>query len=594
MESYNFSKPEEVERFSALPERERRQHINFSRNYADDINRRIDVGEEKNEQEALETIEQEKRDFRMKFRTAILDCLKGIAAYNEEIFRDTERKEHFSTVTDIEEGWINDIDEQIVPEEREKWDWQGVWTEMANTEAIIENDPLALRFLGTKTCEIPSQHIESQLRLRYKLMHTFEKIASSNGAGYSLRPSLSGFLNIPYGQECGIQLGAQMLAPNSSTDSFFELFDVQNVLTSLRESFTVQEKKCSFREKHRLSKGCFDRHVRSFIDKNGGWNGECVLEFGGDHTAAVLKQYGAIDEIVDAGNSGYANLSGYHVDDRSKLITLGNYLEKSPIRVADMICSANTLDTESGIEAMARPCSGVSRKSYYLQSIMATEELSLIFYGQLKDGGFMIHDELGLPDDLCEAIGIVNVGEFTFSNGLDDDPKKLAHSSWSDERLHFYKKIRKPDIRRFVMGNKIAVYDEQEDLWKLEGFRYEWKEERVSLTSKEFILSGRRELEYTADENRPPFDWRTGQRIFSNGSMWDFRQDGFRVTCLKEELPELLSIFSADEIAWALSSESRKNSELWRELLLNCKSEKEQISVSRSIPEELKSELIPV
>ncbi len=593
---FDFRKSEDVAKYDALSQKQKAEIKEADQNNVTEMTHRIETGESMEYQEAFELIENEKREFKAKLRSTVFDFLKGITSFNKNFYKESPRQDDFDKMdARLESVWTENPDEQINSKERNNLGLGHYWERIEEIEEIIEKNPDTLNYLSIKTGDIPTEQIESQLKLRYKILSILNEIGQkSMNCDVALIGESNGFLDIRYAHECGIQLGALMLAPNSNTTDFFELLNSKKLLEPLFKEIeglkSYQQRSDNFEKIFAFSEKNYLNHIKNFSKKNINWKDKRVLEFGGSETASRLSENGAIKEIVDAGNSGYKSF-GYDVNDKSKIITLSNYLEKPKKATADLICSANTLDWESGIENMAVVPSW-TENSVTLKCVMAMDELALIFYGQLKDGAFMIHDELGLPDDLCELIGIEKVADFTFSKSLDDNPQKFANTSWSDEYLHFYKKTGKPKIQHMIIGRKIAIYDEELDAWKYAGMRTDrgdiLRAEKTSivLNVDEFILCAKRDLKYSDRKDNRSFDFRTGKRL--SGGILYLARDGFTVDCKSGDIKRMLVIVKPHELAETLSENSKNDPNVWQELLNKCKTEDEKKRIVQYVPENLK------
>lgn len=430
---------------------------------------------------------------------------------------------------------------------------------LQDLEELVEAKPQVVEGCEKETEKLPPDELKDQLKIRYKLIQIFDQLTKFE-PGYN-----SEFLkmDIDWEQEKTIQFGAYLLAPGAKTADFFKLFEI----------FQDPKKLLTTKDKARDE---LKKFIKFFWEENAGWKDKSVLEFGGSATAIKLNDLGAKCDVIDAGHSGYT--AGYHISDPKAMINIDNYQEKTQLGVYDMICSANTLDWESGIEGMAdKPTWTQGDHMGSKSTLMSMDELALIFCGLLKDKGYMVHDEMGLQDDLCDLIGIKKVDRINLTDQLED--KGLTGSTWSDERLHFYQKIGNTQIRTVVIGNKIAKFNTENNAWEHTGHRKREGRGTV-LTTQEFIFCANRDIVYGGDLVRGEY---VGHESLTS--------DGFKIQCKADDIEKLLKFIKLGKLLSSLSEKSVGDIEIWKVIISKANDDRDREYLIQRAPEEIRGQL---
>ncbi len=444
-------------------------------------------------------------------------------------------------------------------------------------EQLVEQNPLLVDKMNVSTDELKPSELQTQLNMRHQIIQLFNVMIQSGDDRFG---ETDDFIKLDIHhmeKEGAIQYGSYLVAPGAQTNDFFKLFKIFDEPSKLRYTReNTGEGLDGVKDQHKLD------FFQSFWKENNGWEGRNVLEFGGWATARKMQDIGAETDVIDAGHTGYR--IGYRVENPSAMIDLTNYQENKQLGMYDMICSANTLDWESGIEGMADYPKWIDEpegpSKWSKGTIMAEDELALIFYSQLRKGGYMVHDEMGLPDDLCELIGIQKTYKLNLSKFLDDEGQ--TGSTWSDERLHIYQKVGQPSVHTVVIGNKIATYNEETDSWELSGSRDSNARETI-LSAQEFIFSAKRDIELNeqyADLAKEGVEGR--ERLLD---------DGFKIDCGPDDIEALLELVDLNKLTKALSEKSRGNLELWQSFFNNATSDQEREGIMKNVPETLRTQL---
>ncbi|OGD56244.1 hypothetical protein A2V71_02890 [Candidatus Berkelbacteria bacterium RBG_13_40_8] len=322
---------------------------------------------------------------------------------------------------------------------QKKFEMSKIFEEFADCAEDIE----------TRTEELTNERIARHIKFRHKYVSKLlleDRYKYFNLGGMFVRDKLNGPLDeipdseLAFGaKETHIIYAAFLLSPSNSTKEFIE-----NLNSTA--SISMKGVKIDYGRK------TVAKALMSYIQQGGikSWEGKKVLEVGGDLASEGIQKMGASSEVTDAGHSGYT--IGYRVDDKEKLMHLGNYQKFGQPHTYDLICSANLFDMGSGIGEIAKAYKPLDRDK------LGEEEMTLIMGNLVKQNGFMLHDEGGLPPKLSSKAGIKNI--FTLNLGGSKD-----HSPY--ENVTFYRANGRRVIKEHKMDYKSAIFNPKTKTWEL-------------------------------------------------------------------------------------------------------------------------------